>query len=337
MNRPDAGHIELILAHTKYDRFHDSGFDAVYDGTSIQGSLQAVINANEQLSIQAGVDLTENEIDYDFFGAIEEDDRTIGSWIRLDYEQDAFQVDITGRYDNHSEEGDAFTYRIGAAAFLFDHQSKIFSSVGTAFRAPSLYELYGPFGNEDLDPDESLTFEIGHTTWIHDHVAIENVFFHTEYDERILFQSNPWPAPSFYVNDGTSFEVQGVESRIHLSASEELPLDVVLTHTWQEVDDPTETAVYTARNPEQIIDAAVSYQWDSTWLRVHLQWVDEREDTGNVTLDSYTLVNVSGGYDITSQWSATAAIENITDEEYALANNYATPGLGVKLSLNGSF
>ena len=57
---------------------------------------------------------------------------------------------LTGgaRIDSHSTFGEFDTHRLTAAYLLPNTETKLHASYGTGFRAPSLNELYGPFGGQ---------------------------------------------------------------------------------------------------------------------------------------------------------------------------------------------
>src|SRR5690606_36623835 len=66
------------------------------------------------------------------------------------------------RHDDHSEFGGHTTWR-GTASYLFGGTAtRLHSSLGTGFRAPSLYQLYDlSYGNPGLRPETSVSFDIG--------------------------------------------------------------------------------------------------------------------------------------------------------------------------------
>jgi vitamin B12 transporter len=70
------------------------------------------------------------------------------------------------RYDDHSEFGSFPTWRATAAAQVRE-TTVLRGAVGTGFRAPSNRELFtpggffGPVGNPDLEPEETLGWEVG--------------------------------------------------------------------------------------------------------------------------------------------------------------------------------
>ena len=65
-----------------------------------------------------------------------------------------FLLTVGGRLDHHSSFGNHFTPRV-SAAYQVNENWKIRGSGGTAFRAPSVGDLYYPgYGNPDLKPEK---------------------------------------------------------------------------------------------------------------------------------------------------------------------------------------
>ena len=64
------------------------------------------------------------------------------------------------RRDDHSRFG-GFTSGRVSAVWRARPDLLVRAAIGTGFRAPSLYELFGPYGDAGLDREESRTAEIG--------------------------------------------------------------------------------------------------------------------------------------------------------------------------------
>ncbi|MFM8740302.1 MAG: TonB-dependent receptor plug domain-containing protein, partial [Cytophagales bacterium] len=72
-----------------------------------------------------------------------------------------FSAEVGGRYNVHSQFGNAITYSINPS-YLLNKQIKIFANYSTGFRAPTLNELYGQYGaNDQLKPEESGNLQSG--------------------------------------------------------------------------------------------------------------------------------------------------------------------------------
>lgn len=96
------------------------------------------------------------------------------------------ELNTAARYDDHDDFGSSFTYRVGASWYPLN-RVRLHANYGTAFRAPSLYYLFGPRtatpttvvdpargnevvsvmstfgGNPNLDAEEGASFDLGVT------------------------------------------------------------------------------------------------------------------------------------------------------------------------------
>ena len=71
-----------------------------------------------------------------------------------------FQTEIGGRLNDHSEYGANFTYTLNPS-YLIASRYKIYANFSSAYRVPSLYQLFSEYGNLALSPETSITYEAG--------------------------------------------------------------------------------------------------------------------------------------------------------------------------------
>ena len=72
-----------------------------------------------------------------------------------------FSAEIGTRINQHSEFGHVFTFSINPS-YRINRELKLFANYSTGFKAPTLNELFGPFGaNPDLEPQYSRHAEAG--------------------------------------------------------------------------------------------------------------------------------------------------------------------------------
>ena len=70
-------------------------------------------------------------------------------------------MELGGRLNTHSRYGSNSTFTFNPA-WLIAANWKIYGSVASGYKTPSLYQLYGPFvGNENLQPEKSINYEAG--------------------------------------------------------------------------------------------------------------------------------------------------------------------------------
>ncbi|MBS1599713.1 MAG: TonB-dependent receptor [Bacteroidetes bacterium] len=71
-----------------------------------------------------------------------------------------FNFEAGGRVNNHSIYGNNATYTLNPSININEHV-KLFLNISSAYKIPSLYQLYSEYGNRDLKPESSTTYELG--------------------------------------------------------------------------------------------------------------------------------------------------------------------------------
>jgi len=72
-----------------------------------------------------------------------------------------FNLEVGGRYNKHEQYGENYTYSVTPSINIIK-EIKLFGTVSTAFKIPTLNMLFGQFGaNLDLKPEKSQNYEAG--------------------------------------------------------------------------------------------------------------------------------------------------------------------------------
>jgi vitamin B12 transporter len=69
-------------------------------------------------------------------------------------------VELGGRLNTDSRYGSNYTYTFNPA-WLIDKNWKLYGSIASAFKAPTLYQLYSSYGDPNLLPEKSTSYEGG--------------------------------------------------------------------------------------------------------------------------------------------------------------------------------
>src|SRR6202000_266357 len=69
-------------------------------------------------------------------------------------------VELGGRLNTDSRFGSNYTYTFNPA-WLIDKNWKLYGSIASAWKAPTLYQLYSAYGDPTLQPEKSTNFEGG--------------------------------------------------------------------------------------------------------------------------------------------------------------------------------
>ncbi len=83
-----------------------------------------------------------------------------GYYIQHQFHHAKFNTQTGIRLEDNDKYG-THTIGQGAIRYHLTPETSFYGNVGTAFRSPSLNELYGYGGNTELKPEESLSYEVG--------------------------------------------------------------------------------------------------------------------------------------------------------------------------------
>jgi vitamin B12 transporter len=246
------------------------------------------------------------------------------------------------RYDDHSQVESALTYRIAPVYFINKTGTKLKATLGTGFKAPSLYQLYapgtfyGPVGNENLKPEKSTGWDVGIEQYLlQDKLMLGFTYFDMRFEDLIDFDFLQG-----YINIKKAFS-RG--SELTLDARPSNNLSVLLTYTRLEAKDK-DTDEHLLRRPKDKFTARMNVRFlERANVNLSIIHVGPRDDMfwvgwtpTRVKMDSYTLVHAAGAYDIIDYLQAFVRLDNILNAEYETVKGYGTPGFsvyaGVKLA-----
>ena len=248
-------------------------------------------------------------------------------------------VDISAgiRRDDHQSFGKQDTYRL-TASYLFEQTSTRFKgSYGTGFKVPQLGELFGFFGNPNLQPETSDGWDIGvvQDFW-GDRVRAEVVYFANDISNLIIFTGGTLQ------NAGES-EIVGVETALSFTPTAEL--DLTLSYTWTDATDKS-TGRELVRRPRHVASLDAAWQFTPRWKStLSVTYTGEQDDLDfskpaaaqQVTLEAFTKVDVTLAYHVTDRYEIYGRIENLLDEDYEEVVDYGVPGLGGFIGVRANF
>lgn len=244
-----------------------------------------------------------------------------------------FGAELGGRYNNHSIYGDNFTYNINPY-ILVANQLKVFGTYSSSFKAPSLYQLFSPYGTPDLKPEVGKTIEFGSQFFTSDHRGnVRVVYFDRKVKDVIAYISinqDPWGRyVNFNEQKDHGLEVDGQYSigKATLIANYTYVDGKVLARMTSGKDT---TYANLFRRPKHSFNASLSYQILKSWsaqasVRSVSKAASGPYDDAAVTLGSYTTVDVYQEYRFNNSLKVFLDIKNITNKEY-----YDIPGYNTR-------
>ena len=236
---------------------------------------------------------------------------------------------VNARYDTFLSYNSRWTYRV-AVNYLFAPTGTIFRcSYATGFTPPSSQDkIFG--GNPNLSPDNEKSFDIGLEQRLLDNrINLGGNFFYNTSSNVVGFNSN------FVAFNLGSARIKGVEfygtitpcTGLTLSANYTY-LDAVTTSS-SDISQPVGSRL--PRRPRNEFNFLASYEWANHGsISFQLVSVNARQDTvfaePNINLEDYTVLRLSGEYQIGPHILITGRIENLLDEKYSEVEGF--PALG---------
>jgi vitamin B12 transporter len=317
--------IDRLTSHDNNSINYQQG--SQFNTTQEQARLESQINAQPGM-VTIGAEWLSQKLNasdvLDFSGfpapavqtAYDPDDRTVKSaFIGYQLADTYYDLQANYRVDDNSQYGNESTYNIGAAVRPLNGM-RIGASYATGFRAPTLNDLYYPgYSNPDLKPETSKNTEV-FVEYNKGNQLSRLTGYHTDVEDLIggntntgeakikgLSLTSDWRVNSFLFGLGYDY----LDAKDDTSASANKGNDLV----------------YRPKNSGLVY---IGYQQPTFDIRLEAKHTDDRfSDVSNQTkLDSYTLVNLSGSVYITPKLRADLRVDNLTDEDYTLSNQFGT-------------
>ena len=231
--------------------------------------------------------------------------------------------EISLRHDDNSIFGNTTT---GSAAvgWRFSQILRAYASYGQGFRGPTLNEQYSPgfgglfAGNADLDPEKSRSSELGLEFVPQAGHRFKANLYSTRVHNLISFSGE-----NFQAVNVTRAKIEGSELGYDRSIG---AWTLGANFTWQDPrNEDTDSALL--RRPKQkiaiVLDRRIGEAGTVGGEIVH---AGKRDDFGDISLPSYTFLNLRTSWRLAPAWQVVARVENATNRDYELAYGYNTPG-----------
>ncbi len=253
---------------------------------------------------------------------------------------DWLTITPTARYDYFSDFNGSLSYSLSAVVLLSD-ESSLRASFGSAYRVPTLNELYwidpyGDVGNPDLKPETSFSGEIGWTLQRPGLALDASVF------ARLLYNSISWDpsaATYFAVNIGESLQ-PGVElharvaltDRISIEAGYTFIYSLILRYLGQTV--PIDEGRRVPFVPLHTLSLETRYQNKTHSFGIGAQYVSKKyTDIANVesgALPGYFVANADYRLTASENIAFTLALNNIFNTLYYTQAGFPMPPFSIE-------
>ncbi|MES2418886.1 MAG: TonB-dependent receptor [Bacteroidota bacterium] len=249
-----------------------------------------------------------------------------------------FNLELGGRYNNHSKYGDNFTYAI-TPSILLVKQVKIFGTIASSFKAPTLEMLFGEYGaNLNLKPEKSTSYEAGlDLNFLTEKINLRIVSFKRNMTDAIIYGANG------YINQDKQND-KGFEIEPGVKIGK-FAVKGYYAYVKGKQISATNVADVLLRRPKNTYGANVAVQATAgLYFNLNYKFTGKRIDSDfstfpavNKTLDSYQLVNFYTEYALAKKrLKIFADLKNLGNEKYTELIGYSTMGFNMNMGLSFS-
>ncbi|MBX2932160.1 MAG: TonB-dependent receptor [Chitinophagaceae bacterium] len=327
-------------------RHYDDGFDAGlpafstndYNGIGNFYELYASYKIDKQFTVLLGNDYRFATMDGAYYssswGASPYKDTSMNQYsayasVLFNSVNNKFNVELGGRINKHSRYGDNSTFTFNPS-YNINNQWKLFASVSSGFKSPSIYQLYDTWsGNKDLKAEKSINYEAG-VQYADKEFNTRAVFFSRKIDNGIDYNYI-----TFQYFNYVKQEVTGLELEFTFQPLKEL--NISANYTLLSPHETTQNRVtnidtvkynYLLRRPKNMLNLNIGWQaTKALHISVNSKYVENRFDVGgymmpDVKLKNYFLLNAYAEYVLSNSVKLFTDIQNISNTKFYDVNGY---------------
>ncbi len=354
-------HNRIGFAFTDTDRENidpDSPVPTTFDATgrNERWEYQGTLTLSDAVSGVFGLESEHSELDTRSPTEFDPNPAPLANDARLDsaYAQvsvspfDALTLTAGMRYDDHDTFGDENTGR-AAIAWSATPTTIVRASFGEGFKAPTLFQLFSEFGNQDLAPERADAWDVGiEQHLLSDALVLSATYFGRNTRNMIDFVScfpstDPRCAtrPFGFYDNVAKTDAEGIELGLTARIGERLRVEANYTDL-----DATNRAPGSnfgrdmPRRPAHTLNGEVTYAWPiglTTSVAVVHSGRSFDNASNTVALDSYTVVDLRAAFVFRDNLELYGRLENAFDEEYETIARYGTPGRAMFVGVRQSF
>lgn len=274
--------------------------------------------------------------------------KQVSPYLTLAYNQDnGFGAEIGGRYNDHSVYGNNVSFNFNPF-FVIKDKAKLFANIYSAFKTPTLYQLYDQsIGNSSLTPEKSTVAEAGVKFLSLKKLNARVVGFYRQAKDAILYTFNPSTFAGKYLNASkqTNYGIELEGGFAHKKVSITANYTYTNGKTTAAFDgtgaplskDTTYYNLY--RIPKHTIHIDFGVQATPTiYCSIKSRSASKREEyvygAAAETLKAYVVFDVYGEYKMGKETRLFLEINNIAGNKYVDILGYNNRGFNFNTGIN---
>lgn len=247
-----------------------------------------------------------------------------------------FNLELGGRYNKHKQYGTNYTFNI-TPSILIIKELKLFGTYSTAFKAPTLENLFGAYGaNLNLTPEKSKNYEAGFNVSLNeDRYSLRASAFKRDLTNAIVYGSVGYINQANQKAKGLEIEPAVRFGTFQFKGYYAYVEGTEFNFITNEVSD------YLLRRPKNIFGVNAGVQaTKQLYVSANFKYNGKRQD-GNFTdykivdLNSYKLLDFYAEYSVAKRrLKFFADLKNILNEKYTEFYGYNSMGFNMNAGIS---
>ena len=262
------------------------------------------------------------------------------------YKKNDLTVELGGRVNKHSEYGNNATFTFNPA-YRLSKQVRVFGNIYSAFKTPTLYQLFDPYsGNDSLTPEKGLIQELGIDFTTSRNLRGRVVAFNRSSKQTIIYTYDPTSFAGGYLN-ASSQKDYGFETELRWTKKEfSFSANYAFTNgkTTSRYDgtgapigkDSSYNNLY--RIPKHALNWRGSYAKNNWVFHLSGRVSSAREEfvygAAPLSMPGYATIDLYGEYQFSKKGLRVFAdLRNLTNTRYEEIRGYTTRGFNVLVGI----
>ncbi|MBJ8421950.1 TonB-dependent receptor [Acinetobacter bereziniae] len=308
-----------LIVNAQYSNVQDKqnvpAYASHYNTENNQGDLNLKWKFTPNQNVLVGA--TYNDANYKSNTILKNDQsvNSTGYYLQHQFKNELFDTQAGIRVEDNERFG-THTVGQGAVRYYFLPNASVYANIGSAFRAPTLNELYSQWGgNEKLEPEESTSYELGFDYDLTSYISTNISAYHTKIKNLIVYN---YPAGNENV-DQAKFTGGEAEIKWH---QDDLFLSTAYAYVKTENDKDGNEIAY---RPRQTLTLTTGLENTNYGISASLiARAKAYADAANKTrVPGYATVDLNAYWNATPNVKVFTNIQNVGDVEYReVFNNY---------------
>lgn len=322
--------LDLYVNRSLFDRNYPQGYTKEFDGEVYEYGIKSKIPYAEKDFLIVGVDYKT----FEHKNALKKKYANKAVFATNSNEFAGFMdgktiVTESLRADYYNKFDDKVTGKIGVkniGSFIKDFT--LSANIGTAYNVPTLYNLYSNYGNENLTPENTLSYDASA-----EYKGLKLTYFESKIKDMIDYDF----AISKYNNLSGTSTIKGFEAEYKTNITDYVFVNASYTKT----DAKNSSNQLLRRRPKETYKASVDYYAaENLYFDVNGEYVGKRYDSDNSQgqqTGEYAVVNFSANYDINKNFQTYLKVDNALNRYYQVVDGYATAPRSFYIGLKAQF